>query len=133
MGNCMASSTHCFTHTICMCRHWSVQTLLPRSSNCSLKQKCQYKSVMHEALPHVLYITNCTFPQAPSLPLTLPYLSRSDPPSLRASAQRLVHSYPSDVWSLAVLMHSIEQEAVKNKYRAVVLQYSKPDDSKHSI
>lgn len=73
-----------------------------------------------------------SYDQAPPLPLTLPSLaasrhsssSNTDSTLLLLQAQKLLHSYPSSVWSMAALTHALNQDRIKTQYQAVLIQYS---------
>ena len=63
--------------------------------------------------------------QAPPLPLTLPSLvdAATNPASLLPCAQRLLHSYPGSVWSMAALTHAVDQGPLKTRYQTVLQHY----------
>ena len=67
--------------------------------------------------------------KAPPLPHTLPSLAASchsggSNTPLLLQAQKLLHSYPSSVWSVAALTHTLNPDRIKTQYQAVLLQYS---------
>ena len=76
-----------------------------------------------------MYVCMLVFPcfQPLPLPLMLHALKRSgaDKATLRAAVQKLVHAYPTDVWTLAMLISLLEQaQDLKVKYRQLVTLHS---------
>ena len=58
--------------------------------------------------------------QLPPTPLCLHTMLEGDTPLL-SSAQKMVHSYPDNVWALGALASRVEDVRIKDGYNAVVL------------
>ena len=66
--------------------------------------------------------------QMPPLPLALPLLAGSTGGTNKESlmrAEKLLHSYPSSVWSWAAVTHAVSQLETKAGLQAVLALYSK--------
>ena len=60
------------------------------------------------------------FPQPPPISLTLSFIKGASSSDALRFAQRLVHAYPCDVWSQAVLT-SLLDSSLRTKYQQVVV------------
>ena len=51
--------------------------------------------------------------------------SSADKATLRVAVQKLIHAYPTDVWTLAMLVSLLDQaQDLKAKYRQLVMLHS---------